>query len=164
MDSIGPDELRLTYNGVQLSKECLRQPYRGTSWHEATQQAKSLAKERGQTDWKSICTAEFTNLFPHRCQQSIWQRSVGCTKRLPMRYPSLCMDNVCLKMRRVWIASRRLSNLDDDQFAQSSDRWIWRERVCASRTVWRRFCGGSSVCGAWKSSDAAIDQVYLFAG
>ena len=50
--------MRLTYNGVQLSKECLRQPYRGTSWHEATQQAKSLAKERGQTDWKSICTAE----------------------------------------------------------------------------------------------------------
>ena len=58
VDSIGPDELRLTYNGVQLSKECLRQPYRGTAWHEATQQAKALAKERGQTDWKSICTAE----------------------------------------------------------------------------------------------------------
>ena len=75
VDSIGPDELRLTYNGVQLSKECLRQPYRGTPWHEATQQAKSLAKERGQTDWKSICTAELGNLFLHRCHQSIWVRS-----------------------------------------------------------------------------------------
>ena len=63
-----------TYNGVQLSKECLRQPYRGTPWHEATQQAKAHAKERGQTDWKSICTAELQSA-PALCQQSIWARS-----------------------------------------------------------------------------------------
>ena len=45
-DSIGPDELRLTFDGVQLSKETLRKPYRSTPWLTAIDQAKALAKER----------------------------------------------------------------------------------------------------------------------
>lgn len=32
VDSIGPDELRLTKDGVQLSKEIIRQYYKGTDW------------------------------------------------------------------------------------------------------------------------------------
>ncbi len=32
VDSIGPDELRLTKDGVQLSKEIIRQYYKGTEW------------------------------------------------------------------------------------------------------------------------------------
>lgn len=58
VDSIGPDELRLTYDGVQLSKECLREPYRKGVWHTALEEAKRLAKERGERDWKKICTQE----------------------------------------------------------------------------------------------------------
>ena len=58
VDSIGPDELRLTYHGVQLSKECLRTPYRHTDWYHALESAKTLAKERGVQDWKQICTEE----------------------------------------------------------------------------------------------------------
>ena len=58
VDSIGPDELRLTYDGVQLSKECLRTPYRGSAWHSGLDKAKSIAKERGERDWKRICTEE----------------------------------------------------------------------------------------------------------
>ena len=58
VDSIGPDELRLTYDGVQLSKECLRKPYRGSDWHSVISQAKSLAKERGVQNWKRICVEE----------------------------------------------------------------------------------------------------------
>jgi phosphoribosylaminoimidazole-succinocarboxamide synthase len=58
VDSIGPDELRLTYDGVQLSKECLRTPYRGSAWHSGMDQAKNIAKERGERDWKRICTEE----------------------------------------------------------------------------------------------------------
>ena len=58
VDSIGPDELRLTYNGVQLSKETLRKPYRSTPWLTAIDQAKALAKERGEQDWKRICREE----------------------------------------------------------------------------------------------------------
>ena len=58
VDSIGPDELRLTYDGVQLSKECLRRPYRGSDWHSAISQSKSLAKERGVQNWKRICMEE----------------------------------------------------------------------------------------------------------
>lgn len=58
VDSIGPDELRLTYDGVQLSKECLRRPYRGSSWHYAISEAKALAQERGSRNWKQICKNE----------------------------------------------------------------------------------------------------------
>lgn len=58
VDSIGPDELRLTYAGLPLSKEFLRQIYAGTRWLDAVQQAKALARERGERDWKTICITE----------------------------------------------------------------------------------------------------------
>ena len=58
VDSIGPDELRLSYDGVQLSKQNLRNFYRGGSWHQAVGKAKNLAKERGVADWKKICVEE----------------------------------------------------------------------------------------------------------
>ena len=73
VDSIGPDELRLTYDGVQLSKECLRQPYRGGAWHTALEQAKKLAKERNTRNWKQICAEELgsqpENLNPQFIEQ-----------------------------------------------------------------------------------------------
>jgi phosphoribosylaminoimidazole-succinocarboxamide synthase len=40
VDSIGPDELRLTRGGVQLSKEIIRQYYRGTDWYRNLDQVK----------------------------------------------------------------------------------------------------------------------------
>ncbi len=58
VDSVGPDELRLTYNGMQLSKELLRQFYRKTPWYEAQKRAKTVATKRGITDWKGICSNE----------------------------------------------------------------------------------------------------------
>jgi phosphoribosylaminoimidazole-succinocarboxamide synthase len=58
VDSIGPDELRLTYDGVQLSKETIRKPYRSTPWITAVERAKALGKERGDRDWKGICREE----------------------------------------------------------------------------------------------------------
>ena len=58
VDSIGPDELRLTYDGVQLSKESLRKAYRGSDWQSAMTQAKTIAKERGVQNWKRICIEE----------------------------------------------------------------------------------------------------------
>lgn len=58
VDSIGPDELRLLYNGVHLSKEILRLVYRPTAWHAAIEKAKDTAQERGEKDWKRICIEE----------------------------------------------------------------------------------------------------------
>lgn len=58
VDSIGPDELRLTYEGLPLSKEFLRQIYAPSSWNEAVKKAKELAKERKTQDWKAICREE----------------------------------------------------------------------------------------------------------
>ncbi len=55
VDSIGPDELRLIYKGVHLSKEMIRQVYRGSSWEAAIKEAQNLAKQQGRTDWKEIC-------------------------------------------------------------------------------------------------------------
>lgn len=58
VDSIGPDELRLTYQGLPLSKEFLRQIYADTPWLQAVRRAKQLARERRTPDWKTICVDE----------------------------------------------------------------------------------------------------------
>lgn len=52
VDAIGPDELRLTFDGISLSKELLREHYRGSAWHEAVLSAKAEAAKRGEQDWK----------------------------------------------------------------------------------------------------------------
>ncbi len=58
VDSIGPDELRLTYNGIQLSKENLRRFYRDSDWYKKVEEAKGIAKDRNEKDWKNICEKE----------------------------------------------------------------------------------------------------------
>jgi len=57
-DSIGPDELRLLYKGLQLSKEMIRQVYRGTEWESSLKKAQKLAADRGTCSWKEICSDE----------------------------------------------------------------------------------------------------------
>ena len=51
VDSIGLDEIRLTYEGHPLSKELLRQAYLKTSWYSAL----SLSKEKEPREFKSYC-------------------------------------------------------------------------------------------------------------
>lgn len=58
VDSIGPDELRLTYEGLPLSKEFLRQIYSSSAWSQAVKKAKELAADRKTQDWKRICREE----------------------------------------------------------------------------------------------------------
>ena len=62
VDSIGPDELRLVRNGKKLSKEFLRGFYRDSEWLKSVEKAKSLAKEREQSDWKAIVRDELKSL------------------------------------------------------------------------------------------------------
>lgn len=57
-DSIGPDELRLLYKGTHLSKELIRQVYRGSKWERSLKEAQRIAKERCDLDWKNICINE----------------------------------------------------------------------------------------------------------
>jgi phosphoribosylaminoimidazole-succinocarboxamide synthase len=49
VDAIGPDEMRLEKNGVQLSKEVLRDFYRKTDWYQQLEHA----KDHNITNWKS---------------------------------------------------------------------------------------------------------------
>ena len=65
VDSIGPDELRLTYKGQQLSKENIRHCYRDSKWYAGVEKAKILAAERGEKDWKKICIEELKLTPPH---------------------------------------------------------------------------------------------------
>lgn len=58
VDSIGPDELRLTRDNLPLSKEFLRQIYTHTEWAKNVAKAKDMAKERSEKDWKKICIEE----------------------------------------------------------------------------------------------------------
>ncbi len=65
VDSIGPDELRLTYENAPLSKQVLRNFYDNSSWYKATKKAKALAKDRGKKDWKRICMDELKMTPPN---------------------------------------------------------------------------------------------------
>lgn len=69
VDSIGPDELRLTYGGMSFSKENLRQFYYHSSWKKAVDKSKDLALSRGETNWKKICMEEFKE-FPKKLKSS----------------------------------------------------------------------------------------------
>tara|TARA_Y100001954_G_scaffold238371_1_gene305691 strand:+ start:472 stop:1782 length:1311 start_codon:yes stop_codon:yes gene_type:complete len=51
-DSLGPDELRLTYKGKSLSKEILRTSYRKTKWAKYVSLAKEESRSKGLKDWK----------------------------------------------------------------------------------------------------------------
>ncbi|HEY9867888.1 MAG TPA: phosphoribosylaminoimidazolesuccinocarboxamide synthase, partial [Candidatus Obscuribacterales bacterium] len=54
-DSIGPDELRLVYKGHNLSKEMIRQVYRGSRWESSLKEAQALATEKGRPEqWRQI--------------------------------------------------------------------------------------------------------------
>jgi phosphoribosylaminoimidazole-succinocarboxamide synthase len=52
IDAIGPDELRILKDGIQLSKEFLRGFYRKSQWYEQVEQAKTQAKIAGSQEWK----------------------------------------------------------------------------------------------------------------
>ncbi len=53
-DSIGPDELRLSYQGVSLSKEWLRQYYKNSDWALTVKKVKQQAQVEGVKNWKSL--------------------------------------------------------------------------------------------------------------
>lgn len=57
VDAIGPDELRILKDGVQLSKEFLRGYYRETPWYDVIQKAKAQAQAQGVADWKRLAAA-----------------------------------------------------------------------------------------------------------
>lgn len=54
VDAVGPDELRLVKDGIQLSKEFLRIHYRQTSWYRNVLRAKELAQKQGIAEWKKF--------------------------------------------------------------------------------------------------------------
>ena len=58
VDSIGPDELRVSQGEAVFSKQFLRNFYLPTPWYKALQQGGELAKKRGTEDWKSIVQNE----------------------------------------------------------------------------------------------------------
>ena len=53
-DSIGPDELRLLYEDCHLSKEMIRQVYRGTHWESQLKEAQKIAKADNSRSWKEV--------------------------------------------------------------------------------------------------------------
>ncbi len=65
VDSIGPDELRLSLNDSSLSKENLRVFYRDSTWYDNVEKAKVLANLRFSKDWKSICLNELDESPEH---------------------------------------------------------------------------------------------------
>ncbi len=91
VDSIGPDELRLTYEEAPLSKEFLRQIYAPTSWYKAVGKAKDIAKERGTNNWKEICSEEL-----HEVPQALSSEQIEVASLL---YKSLA-NEVALAMKR----------------------------------------------------------------
>lgn len=72
VDSVGPDELRLTHDGVQISKEILRQFYVDGPWHSAVGRAKELAAQKPELDWRALCAEDLgqrpQRLTPEVCR------------------------------------------------------------------------------------------------
>lgn len=64
VDAIGPDELRILKDGMQLSKEFLRNFYRDTPWYSAIGKAKDQAKHQGVADWKRLVPEAPPHLSP----------------------------------------------------------------------------------------------------
>ncbi len=62
IDSIGPDELRITLEGTQLSKENLRAFYHNSKWQKDVEKAKDLSHIRGVNNWKEICINELNSI------------------------------------------------------------------------------------------------------
>ncbi len=58
VDSVGIDELRLTYMNKSFSKEFLREIYKTSSWYQALENAKKEASENGG-DFKRICLEKY---------------------------------------------------------------------------------------------------------
>lgn len=56
-DSVGPDELRLLYKGCHLSKEMIRQIYRGCPWQKGIKDAQQQARLTGE-EWKEIMVSK----------------------------------------------------------------------------------------------------------
>ncbi|VUT24453.1 MAG: phosphoribosylaminoimidazole-succinocarboxamide synthase [Candidatus Methanolliviera sp. GoM_oil] len=56
VDTLGTlDECRLLYNGLNLSKEVIRQYYLPSEWKKEVDRAKEEAKKRRIEDWKPLC-------------------------------------------------------------------------------------------------------------
>ena len=58
VDSIGPDELRVSQGDAVFSKQFLRDFYLDGSWHKAVLEGGEMARKRGTDDWKSIVRGE----------------------------------------------------------------------------------------------------------
>ena len=58
VDSIGPDELRVSLGDAVFSKQFLRNFYLGSDWEKAVEEGKAIAKNRGSADWKGIVINE----------------------------------------------------------------------------------------------------------
>ncbi|MCP4914047.1 MAG: hypothetical protein GY909_13125 [Oligoflexia bacterium] len=68
IDSIGPDELRLSSQGIPLSKQNLRDCYVNSSWHGRVEQSKKTAKDKGLLNWKDYYYQTFPNEEPPRLE------------------------------------------------------------------------------------------------
>lgn len=74
------DECRFTYDGIPVSKEIARIHYRGTPWHEATEEAKGKDRQ----NWKKVCTLQPEPL-PPEFKKLISQVYCACTNQITGR-------------------------------------------------------------------------------
>jgi phosphoribosylaminoimidazole-succinocarboxamide synthase len=56
VDVVGTlDECRFMYEGMHVSKEILRKFYKNTAWYNAVENAKKVAEEQNNPNWKTLC-------------------------------------------------------------------------------------------------------------
>lgn len=111
VDSIGPDELRLTYQKTQLSKESLRAFYRSSQWYKAVQDSKIIALNRGSSDWRGVCTKELNTEPPSldvKIKDCVSQMYLALTNRLYEQFhqkiifkDALTLDKVAKTMKSL---------------------------------------------------------------
>lgn len=74
IDSIGPDEMRLSFDQVPLSKEILRYYYRNTDWYHQIQEAKQKAQDNQDPNWRKYLNS---NSHPPKLPEQ-WKKIMSC--------------------------------------------------------------------------------------
>ena len=102
VDAIGPDELRILRDEVQLSKEFLRIHYRKTAWFADLKRAKAEAADQGIADWKELVEEDVPPL-PVELRELAIQMYLALANELSGRrwFEAWSLDKVVAGIRRL---------------------------------------------------------------
>ncbi|MGB0454156.1 MAG: phosphoribosylaminoimidazolesuccinocarboxamide synthase [Bacteriovoracaceae bacterium] len=112
VDSIGPDELRLMFQNIPLSKEVLRQAYKKSNWYSCFNEQKEKLASKNIKDWQK----EFHNLGlegPHKLDSEFIKLISEMYQYLSQGIQGIVFDNLTEHQDIALVAKTIEKNLRD---------------------------------------------------